>query len=406
VQRELGDTEDDTELLLLERMRVIDTLSWWQKSTMDKYRTYLQFLARFEQRYRVEILRATPIRKPPNSPGIPLMWAQLLYSLRTHNGQRIKFNTVRMLRSAASLYYTWDLRMAYPGRVRREKKQDDLREYVLPPEESMTTFATKGMARRLGTQTKPSWALSHVHIAYMNAKFHEAWRTAKSVAYRHEIACAATANLLGYLGWLRGTELFDAKAHELSMILPGNAAKHELPPHVGAVILNLLPETKSNPCQVADIVVALETLSGLDLGNWAVRLQQFQPTQNGYLFSTPKEPKWTSRYFHVTYAWPLLEQMRTVDKEPSLQLFGDVEGTRICDKVYSIHSWRRAGRSRVSRSARHNEPRPKGTRKATDTEIYEHGRWTRRRDSTGEDMPATYNQWGLAERLAITLLCM
>jgi hypothetical protein len=92
-------------------MRVIDTLSWWQKSMMAKYRTYLQFLARFEQRYGVEILRATPISKPPNSPGIPLTWAQLLYSLRTPKVQHIKFNTVRMLPSAASMYYTWDLHM-------------------------------------------------------------------------------------------------------------------------------------------------------------------------------------------------------------------------------------------------------------------------------------------------------
>jgi hypothetical protein len=98
--------------------------------------------------------------------------------------------------------------------------------------------------------------------------------------------------------------------------------------------------------------------------------------------------------------------MRTVTKEPTLLCFTNEDGNRIRDKVYSMHYWRRAGRSRVSRAARHNEPQPKGTRKATPTEVYEHGRWTNRRDQKGEDMVALYNQWGVTERLAITLACM
>jgi hypothetical protein len=46
------------------------------------------------------------------------------------------------------------------------------------------------------------------------------------------------------------------------------------------------------------------------------------------------------------------------------------------------------------------------TRAATKTEIYEHGRWTLRRDNRSEAIDATYNQWGLVERLAVTMLCM
>jgi hypothetical protein len=90
--------------------------------------------------------------------------------------------------------------------------------------------------------------------------------------------------------------------------------------------------------------------------------------------------------------------MRIIAKEPSLQMFGNEKGTRIADKVYSIHSWRRAERSRISRSARHNEPNPRGTRQASKTEVYEHGRrWTLRRDIRGEAIDSTYNQWGLVE---------
>jgi hypothetical protein len=154
-------------------------------------------------------------------------------------------------------------------------------------------------------------------------------------------------------------------------------------------------------------VMAYETLSGLQLGSWVTEIRRYRPTMTGFLFSTSRQPKWTSRCFRETYAWPLLlEQMRTVEKEPSLQIFNDEEGSRTCDNFYSMHTWRRGGRSKVSRTARHNEPKVKGARKATETEIYEHGRWAHRRDETGEDMAATYNQWGLVERLAITLLCM
>ena len=72
--------------------------------------------------------------------------------------------------------------------------------------------------------------------------------------------------------------------------------------------------------------------------------------------------------------------------------------------MYSLHSWRRAGRSRVSRPPRHNEPNPPGTRVATKIEVYEHGRW--RCKGSSEDMPAHYNHWDLPDRLAISLLCM
>jgi hypothetical protein len=117
IQREVVQDEANLECLLMERMRMIDWISWWQKSTMTTYVPYLQFLSRFEARYVAEILQSYTLPHPPNSAGIPLIWAQLLYSLRSHKGYRIKFNTVWMLRSAASVYYTVDLHVAYPGQV-------------------------------------------------------------------------------------------------------------------------------------------------------------------------------------------------------------------------------------------------------------------------------------------------
>ncbi len=93
-----------------------------------------------------------------------------------------------------------------------------------------------------------------------------------------------------------------------------------------------------------------------------------------------------------------------VQGEPTLNMFSDDVGKRIKDLVYSLHSWRRSGRSRVSRSARHNEPKPAGSRRATPQEVYEHGRWRRCRSS--KDINKIYQAWPLWDRLKLTLYCM
>jgi hypothetical protein len=53
-----------------------------------------------------------------------------------------------------------------------------------------------------------------------------------------------------------------ARLDDLEVVDPTQGATHGLPPHLGAILLDLLPETKSNPCQVADLVIAYTTLSG------------------------------------------------------------------------------------------------------------------------------------------------
>jgi hypothetical protein len=130
----------------------------------------------------------------------------------------------------------------------------------------------------------------------------------------------------------------------------------------------------SDQTTTADVVIAYTTLSGLSLGQWFNRLFLFTPITDGSLFSTEQQNSWTSQYFRNNYAYPILEMQRLAG-EPSLSTFSSVPGKHIADKIYSMHSWRRGGRSRVSRAPRHNEPNPRGTRKATPNEVYEHGRW-------------------------------
>jgi hypothetical protein len=171
LRREARAIAPDIELLMLERMRIIDTYSWWQQSTAKKYGPYLSFISRFGSHYSVPLLTPSQLLSPPRAEAIPLMWSQLLYSLREHpDGQRIKHGTIRALRSAASLFYNLDQQAAFAGRLRRTNKRHEICENVAPNEDVLATFATKGMARRLGTAAKPSWALSHIHIAYIDRR--------------------------------------------------------------------------------------------------------------------------------------------------------------------------------------------------------------------------------------------
>jgi hypothetical protein len=231
----------------------------------------------------------------------------------------------------------------------------------------------------------------------------KAYRAAPSLSQQHELACAGTINLLAYLGWLRGGEVFGASEDDLSITRPAEGPTRNLPPGIGAVEYRLKASTKTDKTIAADVVIAYETLSGLQLGKWLARLQRFTPHNGLALFSTAQKPKWNSRHFRLNYAIPILEVMRLTG-EPTLRAFSDKPGFRLVDKITSLHSWRRGGRSRVSRPPRHNEPNPPGTRMANDTEIYEHGRWKKKAGT--EAMPRRYNQWDLSERITVTLHCM
>jgi hypothetical protein len=403
--RELRRTDNDIQLLMFERMRMIDSLNWWQQKTLKQYGPHFRYLENFGKFYEVGTLVASPLKRPPSTPAIPIIWALLNYSLRVNReGDRIKYNTVRAIKSAASVYYAIDMQNAFPRQVLRDgQRRGQVMARVSPTDEMGTTFCAKGMARRMGIETKSSWAVSHVHVAYIDAQLEKAYLAATNDEDRHEIACGGSVNLMAYKGWLRSGELFGAERKDVTLTRPELGPTRGLPHGVGAVELDLGAETKSDPCQTADVIMAWETLSGLSVGKWLERLSLFEPHDGKSLFSTKTQPTWTSRHFREQYAWPLLEQMRR-DGEPSLKCFTGRVGGRIRDKLYSMHSWRRAGRSRVSRPPRHNEPNPPGTRIASGYEVYEHGRW--RRKGASEDMPAHYNQWALPDRLAVTLLCM
>jgi hypothetical protein len=406
VDRELRPGANDLHLLMLERMRLIDCRSGWKASTLQNYGGKLRYLQGFGVRYGIPVLEPTVLQRPPVTPAIGLQWSQLAYSLRTtKDGSRIKISTVRQLRSAASMFYLVDTQTAYPRRAMRDgQRRMQIAAYVSPTDESTNVFTQKGLERRLGNNPQASWALSYVHIKYIDVHLEGAFTRATTISAQHDIAVAGCSNLFFYLGWLRGGELYQGCASDLTLTPPHEGTTKGLPPGIGVIEFDLLPETKSDPCRTADVVIAWATLSGFSLGTWLTRLSTFFSQIPGMLFSTVQHPVWTSRVFREVYAWPLLELQRS-EGEATLRCFSEALGNRLQDKVYSMHSWRRAGDSRAGRFPRHNEPNPPGTRRATTEEIYEHGRWELKRRKAAESMPSHYRQWLTVDRVPLTLCC-
>jgi hypothetical protein len=403
LNRELDSTYRDVALLILGRMRMIDVISNWRTTTLGQYAPALRSLQAFEKWSGVPTLVPTVLTRPPTGAIYGIMYAQLRSTLpKPGHDEGIKYNSSRKLRSAASMWYNLDMQMCYPSQaVRDQQRRCYLTVQTTPSDALAFTFLNTGMARRMGDATQPSWTLNHAHIAFIDRRLEELWCGAVTAVGRHELATAACANLVAWFGWLRGGELFGISRVDVTVTEPAHGVVLGLPQGVGVIQVRLAPETKSNPTRTADVVIAYCSGSGLSLGKWMDRVLSTQ--RGALLFSTESRQRWNSSYFRHEYAFPLLEEMRAAG-EPTLQVFSDVEGHRIKDKVWSMHSWRRGGRSKVTRSPREGDLVPGGWRKATLDEVNEHGRWRTRFHS--ETMAVHYNDWELVDRVMLTLLCM
>ena len=190
----------------------------------------------------------------------------------------------------------------------------------------------------------------------------------------------------------------------MTITLPEDAATLDLPPNTGVIQLRLSEETKSDRSRTADVIVAFLTSSGLSPGLWLTRLRallrlpaQDEDSSSELIFQHPSGKQWDSAYFRQTYLWPSLQAQRLAG-DPFLREFDGSNKNSIPEKFWAMHSYRRGGRTHVSKK------RPGCLRKATATEVDEHGRWRQLRENMS--MAKAYQQWSLPDRLSVTLLCM
>ena len=390
---------------MLERMRLLDSMHRLAIGSMATYKSGLRRIREFERDYDLSILRPTPLEAPSSSPVVPLAWTQLRHTLRKGRGHagndRIKFGTSRGLRSAASAWFEWDLMMSRPGEawIERTERQGRAIDRVLPTAELSYTYVSAGMKRRMGNSSRPSYALRWRHIKFLDDQYRQQFLLSTTDAMKHEAAAAGTANLLFWLGWLRGGEGFGLQRTDIQVTRPEVGHQKGLPRGLGMVELRLLPETKSSPGKTADVLISYFTGSGLCLGWWVEKLLFFSPEDGTSLFSTPSCTQWSSGYFRRRHVYPHLEILKAWD--PDLSQLGDGADQQLGVIIFSMHSWRRGADTFV-----HQLWPGINLRVATKEEIYEHARWKLKKAGSREDMHVHYREWNREERIRITFLCM
>ena len=408
VDRELRQGPD-TVLLRLERMRLVDTANSWARGTLTQYQTKLRQITRFEEAFDLKVLKSSHLHCPPKGPEIPLLWSQEWYSSQGGGRQvgeggektSLAFGTIRQLRSAASHFLLLDALNAHPGENVLDRGGKLIHQPCRPTDEMAYTLCTKGMASRIGTHSKPSHALLYRHVTHLDKELNKKYLQANSPELKREIATAAFANLMLFLGWLRSGETFTLRWSDLTVIEPDQGPTVDLPHGIGALLMTLLPETKSDRTNRADVVVAYKTMGGLRPGKWfhrcrrATGLGEDWRKDGRYIFRHSDGSPWTSLYFRQTYLYPSLHEQRSMG-DRYLHPFDGRPGNSIADKFWSLHCYRRAGRTHVTK--------PHTQRRATKDQIYEHARW--KRQSKGEDIDVVYRQWSILDRIQITLYSM
>jgi hypothetical protein len=412
LNRELGKGPKDYALLMLERMRIFDTVNSLAIGTHKAYQQKHTYLRDFEKEFSTAILTCTPIDRPPAPKSISLMWAQQRFSLKVSKWSRRKkgvdeearvtYATGRALRSAASLFHKLDLMTAFPGQVYLDPNRRVLVSNLVSPTDDLAyTMMNTGMKNRIGEDSNPSKALLDRQVRTCDQSLRNRFASATTRLLQLELARAGLANTLAWLAWTRAKELFDLRWSDLTL---SNGDMHDLPASVQVLQLRLNAQTKSDRSRTADIVVAHTTASGMSPGFWVEHIMVLLDLttdscldNDDLIFQHANGQQWSSRFFRTTFLYPSLQQQRT-DGDVTLRPFDGSRGNAIADKYYSMHSYRRGARSQCSRK------RDGFLRAATKPEVNEHGRWRVSRGSM--DMATQYLEWSIADRLSITLLCM
>lgn len=392
--RELHGSSSDRVLLILERMRMIDTASSLAPTSRYSNSLALRRVLNFRSSYGIPSGRSRALLRPPTSTATSVMWAMEHYVLQpsSKRNRTITFNSARQLRSGTSTWDRWEAAMLSPEMVAVPAPTDSL----------LSAYCIKGMKRRLGTKSTPSMALRHHHVMFNQLRRSERFHDPNaSLLNRYEQAAANVAELFAWLGWLRGGEIFATNWPDVETAPPSyDGGRHGLPPHAGAILLSLTPETKSDATITADVVMAWTTSGGFQLGYWLTQLHALAVLlgwQHGPIFRTARGRRWTSRHFRTEHGWPLLAEQRGRG-DALLRTCDDTPGNTIPDKFWSMHMYRRGATSHVK------QHRPMCLRAATSEETNEHARW-RCRNTGSETVSDHYLEMSVEDRLYITLLC-
>jgi hypothetical protein len=254
--RELTWTSGDMQLLMLERMRLIDMAHAWASSNLQGTARYLGRLINFGHKYGIKLPPKAPITQPPRSAVIPLLWGILEYTLQTsrNTGEGIKYNTARSLHSAASVCHLWEKMLQFPGHMYQDRDNNVIGASQLSPTDSViATLGNKGTMRHLVTESRPPVALRYSHVAFKQ-EFRGRQYDGCGNECLSKYAAAIFAETCAWGGWLRDAETFSLDAEDMEIVAPYNGALHNFPIGEGAVLLTLGPETKGQISKIVDVL--------------------------------------------------------------------------------------------------------------------------------------------------------
>lgn len=392
----------DQILLILERMRMIDMAHYWAPSTHRHYQGKLRFLRTFQSRFPgLTLLANNKLEWPPRGHDIGVMWAEEAYSLRSGTSDvHVAFGTIRALRSALSHY---EAVKAIQSGIPTHLDQQNRLIYgsCRVTDQAPHTLFMSGLAARIGTETKPAVALLMRHIQAFDQLCLREFRASTTPDGRRCWSLAGLLNCVLWLGWLRSRETFNLKWSDTILVNPKDGPSVDLPNNVGVCLFDLGPSTKTSRSQNAKVVVAYECMSGLSCGHWLKRAFQScdginMKTDHRYIFCHASGIQWTSRYFRHEFLYPLLQHLRQ-EGDMFLRAFNDEPGNTIPEKFWSLHCYRRGARTHVTKWSKTD------SRRATPDQIYEHGRWRKRRSSEATDKQ--YDEWTIQDRIQNTLFC-
>jgi hypothetical protein len=345
--RELTWTSGDIKLLMLERMRFMDIAHAWASSTLQGTSRYLGRLSNFRQKYGMDLFPKAPITQPPRSAVIPLLWGVLEYTLQTSlkMGEGIKYNTARSLQSAASAYHLWEKMLLFPGNMYRDRDNNAIgASHFSPTDSVISTPGNKCMRRRLGTGSRPAVDLRYSHVSFnQELRGRQYDECGNNWLSKYGYAAANFSETCAWGGWLRAAETFSLDDEDVEIINPASGALHNLPIVVGAVRLNLGPETKGQSSKRVDVPLSYTFASGISPHYWYLKLMECKENLGwigGPLFRHSNGQRWTSSYFKSTHVYPLLHIQRN-HGDPILAPYDGAPGNSIEAKFYSFGMYRR-----------------------------------------------------------------
>ena len=401
----------DWQLLRLERMRMIDSAHAWAPRTLQNACRTVQRIDNFFTSYDLPSvhhqLHLPSLPHPPLNISIPLFWSMEHHTSTPSSrsqGLTPTWNTSRAQRSALSLYSAWTAAFCYPADHYRDGDNRVLSSPSISPSDNiLSRFTASGLGSRLGTESRPSQALTYQHLTWNQQYRRNLLRSCTSLLATYDLVAAQCVELIAWLGWLRASELFNLRMDDIELVSPDKGIIYGLPPHVGAVLLQLLPSTKSSRNKQVDVVISWTTASGLSLGRWLSKLFHIihrlgWGSSSGFLFrSHSPSSKWTSHYFRTNHLYPLLH-LQYLEGDVTLRHINTTSSSDIPYHFYSMHSYRRGAETFPTRK------RAGCKRKATLTERINHGRW-RIKNTDREDMPTHYSGPSIEDRIFLSLLC-